>query len=466
MKRLRLLHLFFWGIPWLALGANSSDSLPPVSPDNPMAEVWNDPEFQKRLLGSYGLKSEVEPRMTPEEQAFYRDKVVPALRGESQQALALIQGAAKPGASAQFDFVLGNLQFQDDDVTNAVQSFNAAITKFPDFLRAQKNLGFALLRLGRYEEAVGPLTRAAELGGSDGKLFGLLGFAHLSLGQNASAESAYKMSLLYEPNNVEFKLGLVKSALALGNYDLALSLLEELLQRYPDRDALWALQANVYIQKEQPLKAALSLELLRRLGRATPAQLLLLGDLYLVQEARDLALAAYLEGIEKGATDTLAKSLRAAEVLAARGDWASSKKLLESIRANAGATWSPQSELKWLKVSARVALGTGETERALQILDEVAEKDPLDGEALIMAGDGYARSGQPEKAQSRYEQAARREGFEADALVKQAQLLVTARKYDAALELLRKAQKVRPKENVQRYLERVEQVARTAGRRS
>ncbi len=50
--------------------------------------------------------------------------------------------------------------------------------------------------------------------------------------------------------------------------------------------------------------------------------------------------------------------------------------------------------------------------------------------------------------------------------MKQAQLLVSSRKYEPALELLRKAQKVKPRDNVQRYLERVEQVARNAARRS
>ena len=121
----------------------------PVTDDSPLASLWNDPEFQRRMLGSYGMKSDIEPRMTPEEQGFYRDKVVPALRGDPKEALQLLLPRAKPGSSAQFDFALGNLYFQGDDVTNAIQSFETAITKFPDFLRAQKNLGFAYLRPGR-----------------------------------------------------------------------------------------------------------------------------------------------------------------------------------------------------------------------------------------------------------------------------------------------------------------------------
>lgn len=446
--------------------AAEATAFAPLASSDPLSSLWNDPDFQKRLLGSYGMKPDVEPRLTPEEQAVYRDKVVPALRGDPKAAIALLQTRAKPGASAQFDFVLGNVHFQNDDLTNAIQSFEAAIEKFPDFLRAQKNLGFALLRTGRYEEAVKPLTRTASLGGADGKLFGFLGYCYSNLGRQASAQGAYQQALLYEPDNLDFKLGLVKSAIALGNYDQALALLDEVIQLQPDRENLWTLQANVYVQKGQPEKAAISLELLRRLGKAGAPQLLLLGDLYLNQDARDLALGAYFEAVEKGAGENLPKALRAAEILASRGAFKEAGALLEKIQAGAGGAWTGPDEFKWLKLSAKVALGTGDGEKAIQILEEVAQKNPLDAEALLLAGDYYAQTGQMEKAQFRYETAGQLSGFEADAFVKQAQLLVTARKYEPALELLRKAQKVKPRDNVQRYLERVEQVARNASRRS
>jgi len=54
------------------------------------------------------------------------------------------------------------------------------------------------------------------------------------------------------------------------------------------------------------------------------------------------------------------------------------------------------------------------------------------------------------------------QGFEADAFVKHAQLLVQFQKYAKAAELLHKAQKVKPRDNVQRYLDKVEQLARSA----
>jgi tetratricopeptide (TPR) repeat protein len=88
------------------------------------------------------------------------------------------------------------------------------------------------------------------------------------------------------------------------------------------------------------------------------------------------------------------------------------------------------------------------------------EKNPLEGEALLMIGEYHARTGEREKAEFRFDMASKINGFEAESYVKHAQMLVGQQKYDKALELLQKAQKVKPRENVQRYLEAVQRVAR------
>src|SRR4029077_21230182 len=117
---------------------------------------------------------------------------------DPKKAVTTLEGLAKPSASAVFDFTLGNIYFQNEDLTNAVKHFEAALAKFPDYRRAQKNLAFALVRDGKYNEAIKPLTRTISLGGADGKVFGLLRFACMSQGRNVSAESAYREALMFE----------------------------------------------------------------------------------------------------------------------------------------------------------------------------------------------------------------------------------------------------------------------------
>jgi tetratricopeptide (TPR) repeat protein len=438
------------------------DRFAPLPPTHELASIWNDPDFARRLVGSYGFQSDVEPRSTPEEQAAYRDKVIPLLREEPTRAIPVLQGLVKPGSTALFDFTLGNIYFQTEDLTNAVKHFESALAKFPDFRRAQKNLGFALIRSGNYADAIQPLTRTVTLGGADGKVFGLLGFAHVNQGRYASAEGAYQQALVFEPDNVDFKLGLVKCAVATAKYDHALALLDELVERFPERESLWTVQASVYIQKDRPAQASISLEMLRRLGKATAQNLFLLGDLYMAQDIQDLALSSYLDAIEKDGGQNPAKALRAAQLLVNRGANDQARKVFTKIRQ--GAVPLPETdELKLLKLESKVAMVSGEGAKAIATLEQIIQKNPLDGEALLLAGDYYSRNAQREKAEFRFQTAAGIAGSEADAFVKHAQLLVQSQKYPQAIELLRKAQKIRPRENVQRYLEKMEQLAR-AGR--
>lgn len=434
----------------------------PVPPEHPLAGLWNDPEFARRLWGSYGFLSEREPRLTPEEQILYRDSILPLLREDPEKALPALEAAVKPEASALFDYTLGTVYFQRGDFTNAVRHYETALAKFPDFLRAQRNLALALVREGRYAEAVPALTRTLSLGGADGRIYALLAFAQLREGRPLAAAAAYQQALLFEPENLDYQLGLVQCHVATGNYNAALALLDELLARHPDRETLWTLQANVFVQQNQFARAIINLEILRKLGRAAPAQLSLLGDLYLAEAVPDLALSAYLDAARLDGGTNIARTLRAADLLAGRSAWAEAQALLERAREVSGGTLSREDELKLLRLEARVALGRGAGERAIQTLERLLEVNPMDGDALLLAGDYYRQAGDPDRAALRYDAAAKVAGFEAAALVKLAQLHVEARRYSQAVELLRRAQKLQPRDNVQRYLEQVEQVAARA----
>jgi tetratricopeptide (TPR) repeat protein len=200
--------------------------------------------------------------------------------------------------------------------------------------------------------------------------------------------------------------------------------------------------------------------MLRRLGQAPAPSLNLLGDLYMAQESRELALGAYLEALEKDNGQNPARALRPAQILVSRGALAEAQQLFARIRA-ASTPLSPTDELKLLKLESKVAMATGAGEQAIESLEQIIQKDPLDAEALLLAGDYYAKNSQKEKAEFRYQTAAGIGGFEAEAFVKHAQLLVQSQKYPQAIELLKKAQKVKPRDNVQRYLEKVEQLARS-----
>lgn len=445
-----------------ATPASAPTTFAPVPADHSLAGIWNDPEFTRRLLGSYGFLADREPRLTTEEQVAYRDTILPLLREDPARAVPALEKLITPQASALFDYTLGTIRFQSEDFTNAVRHYEAALAKFPDFLRAQRNLGLALVREGRYAEAIPALTRTLTLGAADGRLYGLLAFSQVQQGHFLSATAAYQQALLYEPENLDFLLGLVKCHVATANYGVALALLDELLLRHPDRDNLWSLQANIYVQQNQLAKAAVNYEILRQLGKASAAHLTLLGDLYVSEGVPELALAAYLDAARLDGGTNLTRTLRAADILVSRGAWDEARQLFAKVRDLAGGSLAADDELKLLRLEARVALATGAGDQAIQTLERILIRNPLDGETLLLAGDHYKQAGDTERAALRYDAAAKLEGFEASALVKHAQLLVETQRYPQAIELLRRAQKIAPREQVQRYLERVEQVAARA----
>ena len=145
-----------------------------------MPEIfWKEPSFQKAFMGSYGMRSEIEPRVTVLEKESM-DKVMKLLAEDdnTEKAVTLLEKTIKPATSAVFDFTLANLYFQEDRLTNALTCYQAAVDKFPSFQRAYKNMGLIHVRQGEFEAAIAPLTKCIELGVNDGLTYGLLGYAY------------------------------------------------------------------------------------------------------------------------------------------------------------------------------------------------------------------------------------------------------------------------------------------------
>ena len=121
------------------------------------------------------------------------------------------------------------------------------------------------MRQQQLAEASSALTRAVELGEWDDAVFGLMGFCHLGLERYASALNAYNNAILLAPENADWKLGIIKSQVGIGNFKEALSMLNELIAKSPDNSKLWELQAGVFVQNNDLDKAVINYELLREI---------------------------------------------------------------------------------------------------------------------------------------------------------------------------------------------------------
>ncbi|MED5381783.1 MAG: tetratricopeptide repeat protein, partial [Verrucomicrobiota bacterium] len=121
-------------------------------------QFWNDPEFINKFMASYGVKSEVEPKITAEEKELF-DELIPQIQADPRQAILTLIEAITPESSAALDFTLANLYVQSNDYPKAVVHYRLAIKKLPDFQRAHMNLGVVLIQLNRHTEAQKELVR-------------------------------------------------------------------------------------------------------------------------------------------------------------------------------------------------------------------------------------------------------------------------------------------------------------------
>lgn len=423
--------------------------------------VWNDPDFQKRFAESYIAETEIEPRVTVPERDTMQEILELISSGQLEEAAKKLERERNEASSAVFDFTLANIHFQRERLEEAAAHYRAAVEKYPKFLRAWKNLGIIHVRRGEFEQALPALTRTLELGGNDPIALGLLGFAYASVENHLAAESAYRMAILLDPDTLDWKLGLARSFFKQHRYAEAAAICGYLLEEYPDRGDFWLLQANAYIGMNQPMKAAGNYELADQLGKSTVESLNTLGDIYINEELYELAVDAYIRALDKGGGDAVSRPLRSANILAARGAYGETRRLLDRIEKTPALQGDPSARKDLLKLRARLAVAAGEGGGEARVLEEIVELDPLDGEALILLGQHHAREGDAEKAAFYFERAAAIEKYEADAKVRHAQLLVQNGEYAEALPLLRSTQRINFRENVQEYLEQVERAAKS-----
>lgn len=420
--------------------------------------LWNDPRFRRQFTESYLAETDIEPRVTAAERDQLQQVMELLTAEQLPKAAELLRAAQGEAKSAVIDFTLGNVLFQTEQFEPALAAYRTAVEKFPKFRRAWQNMALIHVRRNEFAEAARAFTRVLELGGGNATTYGLLGFANANQNNHIAAESAYRMAALLDPATLDWKLQLARTFFKQERYPDAASLCGQLLTEHGEKHDLWLLQANAFLGMKQAMKAAENFEIVDRLGHSSAESLYLLGDIYVNEELHDLAAGAYARAFAKS-PDTTARALRAAKVLAMRNAAAEANGLLDQITAAAGNKLGADERKDLLKLRARLAMASGASEAEAKILEEIVALDPLDGDALILLGQHAARNGAAERAVFYYERAASLSAFEADAKIRHAQLLVGQRRYSEALPLLRRAQTIKPRDNIAEYLEQVERAA-------
>ncbi|MFO7936513.1 MAG: tetratricopeptide repeat protein [Kiritimatiellia bacterium] len=429
-------------------------------------KIWQEPAFQKAFMGSYGMRAEIEPSISAVEREDM-EEIMQLMADEEKpeksvaKAKKMLNKNLTEASSAIFDFTVANMAFQDDNQEEALKHYKNAVGKFPSFQRAWKNMGLIYVQNGNYSAAIRALTRAIELGSIDGYSFGLLAYSYFSTENYLSSESAYRQAMLFQPKSMDWKLGLLRCLYKQRKYAEVSAMCEELITGNPEKIDYWLMRANAFLGMNKPMKAAEIYELLALEDKASAQVLTMLGDIYINEQKYEMAAGAYIAAVEKSEQVDPSRVVRNCEVLLARGAYAETKKLMQALNDVAADRLDDEVKKRILKMEARIAANEGMTEdQHAEILKRIIKLDPLDGEALILLGQYYGRNDKVEDAVFCFERAVGIEKFEADACLRHGQLLVKNGRYDESLVMLKRSVEIKPRDDVQRYIEQVERVAR------
>lgn len=430
--------------------------------------LWKSEIFRKSITGSYGIDSRIEPRIT-EDEAFYLDQSAEAMAaGDRAKAIDVLRTSSLLEESPAMRFTLATLLFETGepaDGDEAVKQFEAALEKFPNFRDAHRNLGVALIRRDEVAKARTHLIRALSLGSQDGLTAGLLGYCHARDGHHQASLDAYRLALLTQPDERQWKLGEAQALLALKHPREAASVLQSLIDTIPGDPPAWLSQADAWIDQGEELRAAANLEITHRSGNLEPNAIASLGHLYLQNGLPDLALERYEQALHATPSLSPSRAIEIVEQFLANSDWVRAGKVsgwLEASSVYREILDSPSADAdlssRLTRARALLELETGDAAAGAKMVEEWLRREPLDGPALLLLARFREEAGQRAEAEMLLEQAVRLPSSAASAHLSLGRLLVAARDYERALEHLEKSQELAPSESVASYIAAVREL--------
>ena len=400
----------------------------------------------------------VEPSLDGRDLGVITDAMDLMAANRIDEALALLGKNRSARTSAALDFMAGNLLYVQGRLEEASDALELAVGKFPNFRRAWIRLGDLEARRGNDALAVAALGKACELGACDPFTMGLLGFSQARLGNLVAAETAYRRAIMLDPAAFDWRLGLADTLAAQARHDEAIVMFEALIADRPADGALWHRLGRARLAAGRPDEAAQDLEVVRVLGIEDPEVERRLAGIYL---DRGLATLAVERQLAATAMDGDAgPALRAGRTLATRGEIAAVSGLLEALRAGE-TSFDDGVRAEFDRLQALLAARRSEDATEVAALEALVDRDPLDGEALILLGRHHARMPDGlERAEFWFERAEGIPAFEVEARIRHAEALVAAGRYPQAISLLKQAQSLAPDDDVKAYLDEIEGYAR------
>ena len=412
--------------------------------------------FKKQFLASYGVNGAIEPKVDPEDREIY-EAALPYLEKDPLEAIRQVESKLpKEPVKPAFQLLLGNLYYQIEKYDSSEIALKKAVAAFPSFRRAYRTLGIIYVQSERFADSVEAFRTVIKLGGADSQSYGLLAYSHLNLENYASALNAYQMARMFDPASEDFRRGQAHCMVSLEMNQQALGLLNEMIKEQPDKTDYRMMQANLLLKLSRFEEAIASLEILRIMGGIDLNGIQLLGDLYLQEYLPELALEAYTEALSKNnsfeKTDSWIRPIR---IFISRNYLSEAQQYLNAIE-NAFSTvvlLKHRGVIDLLK--ANLALESGESREAINLLKPLIKSNPTQGEALILAGKAFLKQENYEQAAFYFERARSIPDFNHTALLSLGRLHVALGNAKRALPYYTEAYQIRADTSLANYIKRL-----------
>jgi protein O-mannosyl-transferase len=167
-----------------------------------------------------------------------------------------VRGATlAPGNNAAISSLANEFAVRGDYPV-ASRFYQTVLARAPNFWMANYNLGVCDYKMGRYEDALTPLSRAAELDPSEPDIFVYAGLSLYRLGRLPEAESALQRAIAFEPSGAGYHLALGMVLKARGERERALAEFRQELAYHPEespaRQAIADLQSPSSQRPDSP----------------------------------------------------------------------------------------------------------------------------------------------------------------------------------------------------------------------
>ena len=457
LKTLLTLAIFQWILPdiWSQMYSGKQ------------VEILSLPYVRESIASSYSIFKESKLSLTEEEIVIYRELLeLVELEDGPNLALKRLLPELKPDSSTPFYYFAGHLYSLEIDDDKAAEYFEETLKREPAFLNAIRAYSSLLIRKKQdYITAVPLLIRAIELSSNETSDYGFLGLAYLNLKQYSQAEEAYRMAIILDSSIMDWKIGLTQALISQRKYEDTITALLEILRDESENDQYWTLLANAYIGLDNPKMALATHLVIDGLGKSTTETLNLIGTISLLEGMTDMAADYYVRSVEKDSKGQLASAhLEAAQNMLSYGNFELSARLLTTIKTRMSEKLSDEQSLFSLRLESKIALASGDFEKSVPILKQLADHDSTDGESLLLLAEYYKGLGTDEgfgEAEDFYLKAREIEVFKVKAILGLAEAKVAQGDLKKALVLIEEAYSYEPSDYIADYLNKVRKVFMT-----